>query len=137
MHAYPVIAVLAASLALPAAAQQTILVPGTAPVGVAVPHGRYHFSPTLVQDYLGRYVLSDGRSMRVSLERKHLYLQVEGEPRVEIVPLGPTEFVGGGTGLRLQFAEVYGNRTNDLTLTLPEPRRALADRGQRPMLGAP
>ena len=121
MQTLPVIAVLAASLALPAHAQQSVLVPHTTSVDVVGKQGRARIDPTQAQDYLGHYLLSNGKSMRLRLYRKRLFMQVAGERHEEIVPLASNEFVAPATGARLQFAELYGNRSNELTMTLSVP----------------
>lgn len=121
MHSLPVIAVLAASLAVPAIAQQSVILPHASSVDVVGKQGRVKVDPTQVQDYLGHYLLSNGKTMRVSLYRKRMYMHVAGDAREEIVPLASNQFVAVASGARLQFAELYGNPTNELTMTLTVP----------------
>jgi hypothetical protein len=124
MQTLPVIVLLAASLAslaLPALAQQSLIVPHAASVDVVGTQGRAKLDPAQFQDYLGHYLLSNGKSMRLSLYRKRLYMHIAGEPREQIVPLASNELVAVGTGARLHFAELDGYRTTDLTMTLSVP----------------
>lgn len=80
---------------------------------------RYKLDAKEFADYSGRYLLSNGQRMTLSNQNKRFYAQVDGQPSMEIVPVGYNEFVAKGTRMRLRFSEFHGNRTNDLVISEP------------------
>lgn len=121
MRTLTLIALIAASLSAPALAGQAT--PGeslTSSVQIkGVPHYRYDLKADELSDYSGRYLLSNGKGMSISIENHRLYAQVDGEARVEIVPVDHHQFIAKGTSTRLTFSQYHGNRTHDLVISEP------------------
>ena len=113
------IALAAACAAVPAsgqsgsqAASSSVQVPGTQ-------SPRYLMNADEFKDFSGRYVLSNGKTMRVWRERKALFAQVEGEPRLDIIPVAMNQFLVRATGARITFDLAYGNLTGNLAISAP------------------
>jgi len=71
------------------------------------------------QDYRGTYELSNGKRMMLTNDRAHFYVQIEGQPSVEIVPAGRNRFVSKDNNINLRFEEFYGTQATDVVVRLP------------------
>lgn len=125
MRTITFIALAAASLSAPAYAQQNMPAgeteTATSSVRISGVQPRYKLDGAQFKDYSGRYLLSNGKGMSLTHENKRFYAQVDGESRLEIVPVAYNVFVAKGTGARLSFSQFHGNRTNDLVISEPAP----------------
>lgn len=100
MRAFHYLAALAATaaFALPqqASAQSDTVTPALETgftVHVPAPAERYRLTPQDFKYYKGSYRLSNGKKMWVSDLGRRYFAQVDGEPRVELVPVGYNVFV--------------------------------------------
>lgn len=121
MRTFMLIAVVAACAAIPAYGQNadsSAQVPGAQ-------SPRYLMSGPDFKDFSGRYLLSNGKQMRMWRDNKLLYAQVDGEPRLEIIPVAMNEFLVRATGARITFDVVYGNPTSNLAIRVAPPQPAL------------
>ena len=112
MRTLLLIAAAAACVAIPAYGQQadtSVQVPGDQP-------SRYRMGAQEFKNFSGRYLLSNGKEMRIWRESKRLYAQVVGEPRLEVIPVAMNEFVVRATGARITFDLMYGNITGELAI---------------------
>lgn len=93
-----------------ASSETTVQVPGT-------PAGRYKMDLGEFRDYSGKYMLSTGEVLTVTNMSKRFYAQIEDNPSIEIVPLGPNVFVARNADMRLLFNEFMNGRVNDVVIT--------------------
>jgi len=119
------IAVAAACVAIPAYGQQadtSVQVPGAQP-------SRYRMDAQDFKNFSGRYLLSNGKEMRMWRANKQLYAQVDDEPRRELIPVARNVFVVRATGARITFDLMYGNITGELAIhQAPQPGLLLGAR---------
>ena len=85
-----------------------------------VPLERYRLDPEAEEDVKGLYILSNGKTMRVSLQGNRLFAQIEGERRAPLVPVGHKVFVAPGIDSILSFDEKIGDSVTDVVM---RPRR--------------
>lgn len=104
----------ALSAALSIAATAAVAAPETPAasdsVQIKAPDG-FRFKPQEFQDYAYFYALSNGDKIKFSQKVAHYYAEIKGNPKVEIFPVAPGQFVTGA-GTRLTFA----NQGDDLTI---------------------
>jgi hypothetical protein len=72
-------------------------------VQIKAPSG-FRFKPQEFSDYLYSYALSNGDKITFTQRVAHYYAAIKGNPKVEIFPVGPGEFVTSA-GTRLKFAD--------------------------------
>jgi hypothetical protein len=84
----------------------------------------------VLQDYVGDYVLSNGRVLTVSRQRQVLVAQLDGQVAVALKPAGPASFAGISGDLRIDFDQRANGNVDGLTVsgggapsTLPAPGR--------------
>ncbi len=73
-------------------------------VEVAEPE-RVDVPAAVLESYVGAYQLQPGFVLDVSVEGEALYAQATGQPRVELHPVSPTEFLVREVSARVVFAE--------------------------------
>lgn len=93
----------AAALSIAAAGAQAAPGADDASVQIKAAAG-LRFQPQEFQDYLYSYALSNGDTMKFTQRVAHYYAEIKGNPKVEIFPVGPGEFVTSA-GTRLKFAD--------------------------------
>ena len=72
-------------------------------VQIKAPPG-FRFEPQEFGDYRYSYALSNGETIRFTQRVAHYYAQIDGNPKVEIFPVGPGKFVTRA-GVELAFAD--------------------------------
>ncbi len=72
---------------------------GSASIASAQPVPR----PDGLESYFGRYELTPTFHLNVTREGRAIYLQATGQPRAQLTPRGPHEFVLVGSSLRVMF----------------------------------
>lgn len=78
----------------------------TAMVSVQTIQGQHRkYTPADVDGIVGSYKMSDGQTLRVSLEQRKLFAEV-GERKTEIVAAGPATFVSRADDLTLVFEQL-------------------------------
>ena len=85
-----------------------------------VPLKPYRIDPEAEEDVKGIYILSNGKSMRVSLQGNRLVAQIDGQRRAALVPVGHKVFVAAGMDSILSFDEKIGDSVTDVVM---RPRR--------------
>lgn len=85
------------------------------------PGARYKLSAQDFDDYKGPYLLSNGKGMEVLNRSRRFYAEIDGEPRVELIPVGYNVFITRETDMMFMFNEYYNGRVNDVII---RPRRA-------------
>lgn len=120
------------AIALAAAASFATFSPASAQTQAAAPQSStavqisgvspapYRMDREEAADVKGVYQLSNGKYMRVSMRGNRLVAQINGEPRVNLVPVGPKVFVAPSSDMVLAFDEPADGRMNDVVL---RPRR--------------
>lgn len=81
-----------------------------------------------LQDFVGDYVLSNGRVLTVSRQRQVLVAQLDGQVAVALKPAGPASFAGTSGDLRIDFDQRANGNVAAVTVsgggaasTLPVP----------------
>jgi hypothetical protein len=72
--------------------------------------------PKIYQDYKGEYQLQPGAIITVSTEDDKLYIQVTGQPKLEIFPSSETEYFLKVVNAQIQFIRDADNKVNELKL---------------------
>lgn len=85
-------------------------------------------SEIALQDFVGDYVLSDGRVLTVSRQRQVLVAKLDGQTAVALKPAGPASFANVSADLRLEFDQRANGNVAGLTVIHGEPSAALAAR---------
>jgi hypothetical protein len=76
---------------------------------IQMPHEEFkHFK--------GYYKLSDGNFVRIYSRNDKFYAQFDDGAKDEIVPVGPTTFVGKSSNVKLVFNEVLDGREFDVVM---------------------
>lgn len=83
-----------------------------------------------LQDFIGDYVLSNGRVLTVSRQRQVLVAQLDGQAAVALKPAGPASFAGISGDLRIDFDQRANGNVAAVTVsgggaasTLPAPHQ--------------
>ena len=111
----------AAAFALPqhASAQSDAAMPALdtgATIRVPAPAERYRLTPQDFKYYKGNYQLSNGKTMWVSDLGRRYFAQVDGERRVELIPVGYNVFVVRDSDRIVMFDQQYGGEHNDVLI---------------------
>lgn len=91
----------------------TIQVPGA-------PMAPYRMDSEGFADYKGTYELSNGKYMVVSNRGRRFYVEIDGERRAELIPVGRNVFIGRDADMIMMFDEVFNGRRSDVVI---RPRR--------------
>jgi hypothetical protein len=110
MRTFTLLAILgAAALSAPAFAAPAAITPAAASaalVAVQTIPGQHHaLRQGDVDDVVGSYDLSDGRTLRVSYAQRKLFAEVGGS-KTEIVPAGQRTFVSSNADMKLVFDQL-------------------------------
>jgi hypothetical protein len=110
MRTFTLLAILGATaLSAPAFAAPAAITPAAASaalVAVQTIPGQHHaLRQGDVDDVVGSYDLSDGRTLRVSYAQRKLFAEV-GSSKTEIVPAGQRTFVSRNEGMTLVFDQL-------------------------------
>ena len=123
MRTHYLIAALAAAAALAApghvSAQSAIETPAldtSSTVRIPAPAERYRLPPGDFKYYKGNYRLSNGKYMWVSDLGRRYFAQVDGERRVELIPVGYNVFVVRDSDRIVMFDQQYGGEHNDVLI---------------------
>ena len=81
-----------------------------------------------LQDFVGDYVLSDGRVLTVSRQRQVLVAKLEGQTAVALKQAGPASFADVSADLRIDFDQRANGNVAGLTVIHGAPSAALAAR---------
>jgi hypothetical protein len=65
-------------------------------------HGSYKVQPSELAGVQGAYALEDGRTLRVTAHRHHLYAEL-GATRTELIPVAPNKFASNDDSVRVAF----------------------------------
>lgn len=111
----------AAAFALPqhASAQSDAATPALdtgATIRVPAPAERYRLTPQDFKYYKGNYRLSNGKNMWVSDLGRRYFAQVDGEAKVELIPVGYNVFVVRDGNRIVMFDQEYGGEHNDVLI---------------------
>lgn len=93
----------------------------TTSIRVPAPSERYRVSREDFKYYKGNYQLSNGKQMWISDFGRHFYAEVDGEPRVELIPVGYNVFVVRESDRVLLFDEMYNGELNDVVIRARTP----------------
>lgn len=83
----------------------------------AGPRTQVEIAPQILDRYAGHYMAPAGGAMEISHEAGHIFLQMAGQPRVEIFPESETEFFLRGTPARISF-HLEKERPSALTMSV-------------------
>ncbi|MGO4379174.1 hypothetical protein AB4Z19_12930 [Pseudoduganella sp. RAF19] len=102
------IAILGAIAALSLAASASVLAAGPQDPTVQISAGqasRYYMPPSSFDEYAGRFALDNGQQLRLSRHVNHYYVELTGEQRAELTPVGPNAFVTDA-GARVELRDL-------------------------------
>ncbi|NML62899.1 hypothetical protein HHL21_17805 [Massilia sp. RP-1-19] len=123
MRTFQLIAALAAAAALAgpgyASAQSGTDTPAldtSTTVRVPAPVERYQLPPRDFKYYKGNYRLSNGKYMWVSDLGRRYFAQVDGERRVELIPVGYNVFVVRDSDRIVMFDQDHNGEHNDVLI---------------------
>ena len=77
-----------------------------------------------LQDYRGQYDLADGRLLTVTQRGNKLFVRMDNDTPIEVVPAGDGVFVTRWGGLRVEFDQRDNGSVAGVRLRGPEPRVA-------------
>lgn len=67
-------------------------------------------------DIKGQYDLADGRTLTVIASGRRVYAELDGHPRIRLVPLGGTVFVARDGSFSLRFAQLGSGHVTGVAL---------------------
>jgi len=100
---------LACALPMPTQAQERPLPP---------PH-----TAQQLQDFVGQYVLEDGRVLNVTQRRRSLVAQLEGQDAVALQATAPAGFTGPDGTLRVAFDQQPNGNVVAVTVSIDQPAK--------------
>ena len=106
----------------------------TTSIQVPAPSERFRVTREDFKYYKGNYRLSNGRHMWISDFGRHFYAEVDGEPRVELYPVGYNVFVVRDSDRVLMFDQMYQGEINDVVI---RARTASTGSDLAAIMGAP
>ena len=83
---------------------------------------------TPLQDYVGQYVLADGRVLSVTARRHTLIAQLEGEDATPLQQAAPARYVGRNHALTVTFDQRPNGNVAAVTVSTSAPRERQAGR---------
>lgn len=80
---------------------------GLAEIQVRAPVSRsWYMNPQQLSEMPGAYALSNGQSLRLTLERGRLYAELNRHGETELVPVAENMFVASDRGMALEYRPV-------------------------------
>jgi CubicO group peptidase (beta-lactamase class C family) len=74
-------------------------------------------NPDVYDDYAGKYRLDVGLVLTISREEDNLIAKVQGQPRIELIPVNETTFLINVIDAKLSFQRASSGKVNDIVLT--------------------
>jgi hypothetical protein len=84
---------------------------------IALPATPYPATATDLAEVKGQYHLGDGRTLTVAGSTRRIFAEVDGRPRVELVPASPTAFVARDARMALDFDEAENGSVSGVVMT--------------------
>ena len=99
--------------------QPTVRVPART---LDVPAARWSMQLTNFSSYQGAWDLSDGRVLALTTRGGHMYAEIEGMDKRELVAIGSNSFVAVDRSMRLNLArDMAGEVSGEVLLPLANP----------------
>ena len=86
--------------------------------GVSLTEPAQKMASSQFSDFKGSYQLSTGEVLRISDANRKFYADIDGRAKVEIVPVGPSTFVGKDSALRIEFQQFANGNVPSLRLAM-------------------
>jgi len=88
---------------------------------IVLPGKAYKLQASEFKSLAGQYELADGKTLTMSGTAKHMFAQIDGMPRAELVAASPETLVAKNKQMRIEFGTTANGIVSEVVVTYVAP----------------